>query len=81
VFAFVLEYFAERRVARGGTDHWWEPAPYRAIVRELSKHGASEIQRRQAERSRSLTWLMLGGVVVIAALAAYGVYILEHYAK
>ncbi|HWE32217.1 MAG TPA: hypothetical protein VG410_01960 [Solirubrobacteraceae bacterium] len=81
VFAFVLEYFAERRVARGGTDHWWEPAPYRAIVRELSKHGATEIQRRQAERSRSLTWLMLGGVVVIAALAAYGVYILEHYAK
>ncbi len=81
VFAFVLEYFAERRVARGGTDHWWEPAPYRAIVRELSKHGTLEIQRRQAARSRSVAVLMLGGVLVTAALAAYGVYILQHYAK
>jgi len=81
VFAFVLEYFAERRVARGGRDHWWEPAPFRAMVRELSKHGETEIQRRQSERSRSVTWLMLGGVVVTGALAAYGVYILEHYAK
>lgn len=81
VFAFVIEYFAERRVARGGTDHWWEPAPYRATVRQLSKHGLGEIQRRQAERSRSVTLLMLGGTVLVAALAGYGVYILQHYAK
>jgi hypothetical protein len=81
VFAFVLEYFAERRVARGGTDHWWQPAPYRAMVRELSKHGATEIQRRRSERRRSVTSLMLGGVLVTAALAAYGVYILQHYAR
>jgi hypothetical protein len=81
VFAFVLEFFAERRVARGKHDHWWQPAPYRAMVRELGKEGLTEIQRRQTERARSVTWLMIGGVLLTVALACYGVYILEHYAK
>jgi uncharacterized membrane protein (DUF485 family) len=81
VFAFVLEYFAERRVARGGTDHWWEPSPFRALVREQAKHGVTEMQRRQAERGRSVTWFLLGGIALTAALAAYGVYILEHHVK
>jgi hypothetical protein len=81
VFAFVLEYFAERRVARGRAEHWWMPAPYRAMLREQSKHGVTEMQRRQAERSRTVTWMMVGGVLVTVALAGYGVYILEHYAK
>lgn len=81
VFAFVLEFFAERRVARGKHDHFWMPAPYRAMVRELSQHGVNEMQRRQADRSRSVTWFMLGGVLVTIALACYGVYILDHFAK
>jgi hypothetical protein len=81
VFAFVLEFFAERRVARSKHDHWWQPAPYRAKVRELTQHGLTEIERRQALRTRSLTWFMLGGVVITIALAAYGVYILDHFAK
>jgi hypothetical protein len=81
VFAFVLEFFAERRVARGKHDHWWQPAPYRAMVRELNKEGLTEIQRRQAERTRSVTWFMLGGALLTAALAAYGFYILNHFAK
>jgi len=78
VFAFVLEFFAERRVARGKTDHWWQPAPFRAMVREQAKEGVTEAQRRQAQRNRSVTVLMIGGVLVTLALAGYGVYILEH---
>ena len=81
VFAFVLEYFAEIRVARGGTDHWWMPAPYRAMIREHLKEGVSEIQRRRAERSRSVRWMVLGGSLATFGLACYGVYVLEHYAK
>jgi hypothetical protein len=81
VFALTLEFFAERRVASGKTDKWWQPAPFRAMVRELSKEGVTEAQRRQAERQRGVTWLMIGGLLVTLALAAYGVYILEHYAK
>jgi hypothetical protein len=81
VFAFVLEFFAERRVARGGSDHWWMPAPYRAMIREHAKQGVTEIQRRHADRSRSVTWFVLGGSAATLALAIYGVYVLEHYAK
>jgi hypothetical protein len=81
VFAFVLEFFAERRVARGGTDHWWMPAPYRAMIREHAKEGVTEIKRRRAARSRSVTWMVLGVTVVTVAFACYGVYVLEHYAK
>ncbi len=81
VFAFVLEFFAERRVARGKADHWWQPPAYRAMVREHLTEGVTEIQRRQAERSRSVTVLMVGGVTVTILLAGYGVYILNHYAK
>jgi hypothetical protein len=81
VFAFVLEYFAERRVAHGGTDHWWEPAPYRAMVRQQTKEGVTSAQRRQTERNRSVTLLVIGGTLVTVLLACYGVYILNHYAK
>jgi hypothetical protein len=81
VFAFVLEFFAERRVARGKKDRWWQPAPYRAMVREQAKAGVTEVQRRQAERSASVTSLMIGGAVLTGLLACYGVYILDHYAK
>ena len=81
VFAFVLDFFAERRVARGGRDHWWQPPPYRAIVREQAKQGVTEMQRLQAERGRAVTWLMVGGLLLTVLLAAYGVYVLEHYAK
>jgi hypothetical protein len=81
VFAFVLEFFAERRVARGGTDHWWQPAPYRAMVREHAARGVTEIQRRHAERSRAVSWLMVGGATLTLLLACYGVYVLNHYAK
>ena len=81
VFAFVLDYFAERRVARGRTEHWWMPAPYRAMIRLHLAAGATEIQRRHALRSRAVSVLMLGGAIVTVALAAYGVYVLDHFAK
>jgi hypothetical protein len=81
VFAFALEFFAERRIARGKSDHWWQPAPYRAMVREQAKEGVTEIQRRQAARGRAVTWLMIGGATIVVLLACYGVYILNHYAK
>jgi hypothetical protein len=81
VFAFVLDFFAERRVARGGTDHWWQSAPYRAIVRQHAHAGVPEVQRLQAERGRSVTALMIGGALVTLALACYGGYVLVHYAK
>ena len=81
VFAFVLDYFAERRVGRGRGERWWMAAPYRAMIRRHQAAGDTEIQRRQAARSLGVGVLMIGGLVTTLVLAAYGVYVLEHFAK
>lgn len=80
VYLFVHKYFAERRAARGKRDHWWQPAPYRARVRQYAGR-RDEMAERVGRRSRAVVWLMSGGVVVVVALAVYGGYVLNHYAK
>jgi len=50
------------------------------MVREQAKEGVTE--RSAVRRSATVgAVLMIGGVLVTLALAGYGVYILEHYAK
>lgn len=79
VFDFVMDYFAERRVARGKKDHMWHPAPYRAKVREKLSLGQETVQQQLSGRDNFVIHFMRWGTLVIIALAIYGGYILNHY--
>lgn len=84
VFSFAQEYFAERRVANGKHDHWFQPAPFRARVRAMyAAPGASikRAQKRQGERDNIVVWFMSGGLVLLLILGAYGFYIQNWIAK
>lgn len=79
VFKYVLDYFAERRVARGKHDRWWQPPAYRATQRLVDAEG--DVATRQARRWHGEVLVVRAGVFLTLALAAYGAYILNHYAK
>lgn len=75
-------YFARRRVARGKRGAWWHPPAYRLLVDDLARHEDGQ-QRAQAAldaRSNAATVFLVGGWVVIFALAAYGYYVIQYIA-
>lgn len=88
VFTFVQTYFAERRVANGKKDHWWQVAPFRARVRELQREYVETDKGRvytatvrAGKRSNAVVWFMSGGLVLLLILGAYGFYIENWIAK
>lgn len=78
VFAFVMEYFAEKRIAAGKTDHWWHTAPYRAMLRRLQEEDSEAVRARRSQRGTATNVLLTRGAVIITALALYGLYITLH---
>jgi hypothetical protein len=82
VFEFVMRRFAERRVAAGKAAHWWQTAPYRAMVLELhQEEGQAVVKARRDERSTTMGWLVGGFIAAVLGLAGYGFYIIDQFAK
>jgi hypothetical protein len=82
VFELVMRRFAERRVAAGRRAHFWHTAPYRAMVRMMTeREGAEAVRARREARGTLVARVEFATVVAVVALAAYGVYIIGHYAR
>jgi hypothetical protein len=82
VFDFIMRRFAERRVAAGKRAHVWHTAAYRATVRTITeKEGVDAIRARREQQSSLVRGLEIASVLVVAGLAAYGIYIINHFAR
>jgi hypothetical protein len=82
VFDFIMRQFAERRVAAGKHAHFWHTAPYRAMVRTIAEQeGVDAVRARREQRGSAVARFELTTVVLVVGLAAYGIYILQHFAK
>lgn len=75
-------YFARRRVASGKQGTWWHPPAYRLLVDDLARYESAQERARAAlDARRSLdTAFLVGGWIVIFALAAFGYYVLQYIA-
>jgi hypothetical protein len=82
VFELVMRRFAERRVAAGKRARFWHSAPYRAMVRQIAADEGQEVvrARREQRRGRGSRFAVAFPAVVLL-LAAYGFYIVDHYAR
>ena len=77
VFVFVMEYFAEKRVAAGKGERPWHQAPYRAMLRLLGDCGPEHAAAKHEARSNWTVWLFSGGALALLALAVWGFTILN----
>jgi hypothetical protein len=76
-----MRRFAERRVAAGKNAHVWHTAPYRAMVRTIAAdEGTETVRARREQRSSIVGRIELATIVLVLALAGYGLYIIDHYA-
>jgi hypothetical protein len=75
-------YFARRRVAKGKKGAWWHPPAYRLLVDDLARHAGAQQRARAALDARSsvATRFLVGGWIVVIALAAYGYYVIRYIA-
>lgn len=81
VFATILRYFAERRVARGKKDRIWQPVYFRALVRSTAKgHGQEAAAARVADHGVLLRVAILIGIVALLGFAYEGYYVIHHFA-
>jgi hypothetical protein len=75
-------YFARRRVARGKRGAWWHPPAYRLLVNDLARFegGRETAQAALDARSHLATAFLVGGWVLVFALAAFGYYVIRYIA-
>jgi len=75
-------YFARRRIARGKAGTWWHPPAYRLYLDDMARHADAQERARAgvAARSSVATAFLVGGWVLLFALAGYGYYVIRFIA-
>jgi hypothetical protein len=82
VFELVMRRVAERRVAAGKRARFWHSAPYRAMVGQIAaEEGAEAVRVRREQRGRARSRFEVAAPLLVLALAAYGFYIINYYAR
>jgi hypothetical protein len=76
-------YFARRPVAKGKKGAWWHPPAYRLFLDDTARHANAQerAQAALAARSNLATAFLVGGWLLIFALAAYGYYVIQYIAR
>jgi hypothetical protein len=84
VFDFVQGWFAERRVLLGKALRFYHPPTFRARYNDITSHesaaGAVATVIDRAAHQGALNSLLLGAVVLLAAFAGFGYYVLTYIA-